>query len=173
MLPHFPPAIYPRMGAQSRRRESPRFIFCDATMRVVCASREIDPEMLSEKAMRAMAPHCLQSVRSKTVLFEAYDENTVVRIVPLSGESDGCVVLFVEALGRREGAAVAKQFGLTRREAQVLPLIVRGTSNSAMAGILSIAESTIGDHVKSIMRKMKASNRIEIISKALNLEEEI
>jgi DNA-binding NarL/FixJ family response regulator len=68
---------------------------------------------------------------------------------------------------------VSRTFGLTKREAEVLPLILRGTTNSSMASILCIAESTIGDHVKSIMRKMNTSKRIGILRKTFQLEDDM
>jgi DNA-binding CsgD family transcriptional regulator len=165
-------AIAPHSGDQPKRRKSPRFILVDAAMHIVCASNDIDPKLLLDDLLHDLAPRCGQSIRSKSVLFETYRDDTIVRIVPLSGKSDGCAILFLEDLGRREQADAAKEFGLTRREAQILPLIVRGATNSAIAALLNLAQSTVGDHVKNIMRKMNTSNRIEVVNKVFHLAED-
>jgi DNA-binding CsgD family transcriptional regulator len=155
-------------------RESPRFVICDETMRVVCASPDFNPELLADHALESLEWSCRESRRSKTVMFEAHNGQSVMRIVPLSGKNAGYVALFIENLGRRGAIpAVTKNFGLTRREAEVLPLILRGATNSGIADTLCVAESTIGDHVKNIMRKMNTTRRIGILHKTFNLEEDM
>jgi DNA-binding CsgD family transcriptional regulator len=159
------------MPHPTQLRESPQFVICDERMRVVCSSPHVDGDLLLDRALLSLESRCRESRRSRTVLFETYDDNSVVRIIPLAGKNTGCVALFIETLDRRGSLSGAtKNFGLTKREAQVLPLILRGTTNSRIADILCVSESTIGDHVKNIMRKMETSNRIGILHKAFNLE---
>ncbi len=50
---------------------------------------------------------------------------------------------------------------LTRRELEVLALIADGQTNSQIAGRLVISESTAKSHVKRILRKLGAGNRVE------------
>jgi DNA-binding CsgD family transcriptional regulator len=155
-------------------RGSPQFVICDDAMHVVCASPDFNPELLAEHALESLEWSCRESRRSKTVMFEAHDGQRVMRIVPLTGTNAGYVALFIESPGRRGAIpSVTKNFGLTRREAEVLPLILRGATNSGIADILCVAESTIGDHVKNIMRKMHTTKRIGILHKAFNLEDDM
>ena len=154
-------------------RESPQFVICDEAMHVVCASPGINQELLVDRVLQPLESRCRESRRSKTVLFEAHDDKSILRIVPLAGKNAGCVALFIETLDRRGVSGATKNFGLTKREAEVLPLILRGATNSGIADALCLAESTIGDHVKNIMRKMKTSKRIGILHKAFNLEEDM
>lgn len=54
------------------------------------------------------------------------------------------------------------RFGLTRRELQVVPLMVQGYSNREIAGTLSISIQTVKHHCSHIYDKIGASNRLEL-----------
>jgi DNA-binding CsgD family transcriptional regulator len=54
---------------------------------------------------------------------------------------------------------------LTKREIEVLELMVRGASNATIAERLIIKEGTVKSHVKHILRKLDAINRAEAISR--------
>lgn len=54
---------------------------------------------------------------------------------------------------------------LTRRELEVLRLVVRGQSNSAIAAELVISQATVKFHVANVLRKLHVSNRAEAVSR--------
>ena len=56
---------------------------------------------------------------------------------------------------------------LTRRELQVLELIVRGFSNLQIAKSLNIGEYTVKNHVKEILRKLQAQDRTQAATEAI------
>ncbi|MBA2636736.1 MAG: GAF domain-containing protein [Solirubrobacterales bacterium] len=58
---------------------------------------------------------------------------------------------------------------LTRRELDVLALIVEGETNGAIAQALVVAEGTVKFHVKNILRKLRVANRAEATSRYLHL----
>jgi DNA-binding CsgD family transcriptional regulator len=58
---------------------------------------------------------------------------------------------------------------LTRRELDVLRLMARGKTNSAVAAELVISEGTVKFHVNNILRKLHAGNRAEAASLYLRL----
>jgi DNA-binding CsgD family transcriptional regulator/tetratricopeptide (TPR) repeat protein len=60
-------------------------------------------------------------------------------------------------------------FGLTRRERDVLPLLVKGRTNRQIAEELFISENTAGVHVSNILGKMGASTRTEAAGIAARL----
>jgi two-component system nitrate/nitrite response regulator NarL len=51
--------------------------------------------------------------------------------------------------------------GLSAREAQVLQLLVVGSSNKAMARALAISSETVKVHMRAILRKLNARNRTQ------------
>jgi DNA-binding NarL/FixJ family response regulator len=53
---------------------------------------------------------------------------------------------------------------LTRRELEVLVMVVGGASNAQIADRLVISESTVKSHVKNILRKLGARNRTQAAS---------
>jgi LuxR family transcriptional regulator, regulator of acetate metabolism len=58
---------------------------------------------------------------------------------------------------------------LTRRELEVLKLMVRGETNAGIARDLVVAEGTVKYHVKNVLRKLHAANRAEATSVYLRL----
>ena len=60
-------------------------------------------------------------------------------------------------------------FGLTRRERDVLPLLVKGRTNRQIADELFISENTAGVHVSNILGKLGASTRTEAAGIAARL----
>ena len=55
---------------------------------------------------------------------------------------------------------------LTPREQQVLDLIGLGKTTKEVAAILNLSTSTIGNHRKSICRKVRAHSTAELVSYA-------
>ncbi|MGJ8744919.1 response regulator transcription factor [Polaribacter sp.] len=65
-----------------------------------------------------------------------------------------------------------KQFGLTKKEKQILPLILSGKTNSEISEILKNSKRTIETHRFNMMKKMNVKNLMELSAKAskYNLE---
>ena len=73
----------------------------------------------------------------------------------------------VESLIQTESSDPAPGEDLTRRELDVLSLLVKGLSNPEIAGRLSVSRSTVKSHVSSILSKLGVSNRVEAITIAI------
>jgi len=58
---------------------------------------------------------------------------------------------------------------LTPRELDVLRLMARGRTNAAIAGELTLAGGTVKFHVNNILRKLRAANRAEAVSRYLHM----
>jgi DNA-binding NarL/FixJ family response regulator len=57
------------------------------------------------------------------------------------------------------------EFGLTRRERELLPMIARGHTNKEIAAQLNVSEQTVKNHIHRIIQKAGASNRLEIVER--------
>ena len=58
---------------------------------------------------------------------------------------------------------IAEDFGLTRREAEVLPYLARGRSAKVIAGALFVSEPTIRTHTRHILEKTCLHSKQELI----------
>ncbi len=58
--------------------------------------------------------------------------------------------------------ATEPDVALTGREREVLRLVARAMTNKQVAAALYISEQTVKNHIKSIMRKLRATNRVEL-----------
>jgi len=58
---------------------------------------------------------------------------------------------------------------LTAREREIVELMVTGARNSDIADRLVVSEDTVKSHVKSVLRKLRAANRAEAVSRYLRL----
>jgi DNA-binding NarL/FixJ family response regulator len=112
----------------------------------------------------------LEAVRSccelGTQVVHVVDEDIVLRIVALQGYSREYAAIMIESFGHRGSLErAAKAYGLTKREVEILSLVVQGMSNAEIAEGLYIAHSTVADHIKSLMRKTRTTKRIHLLSK--------
>jgi DNA-binding NarL/FixJ family response regulator len=60
-----------------------------------------------------------------------------------------------------------EQFGLSRREREVLAEVLSGFGNKMIAGRLHISEDTVKSHMKAIFRKLGARDRAHAVALAL------
>jgi DNA-binding NarL/FixJ family response regulator len=53
--------------------------------------------------------------------------------------------------------------GLTERQVDVLALMMQGKSNKAISRVLNLAEPTVKNHVRGILKALKVTNRTEAV----------
>jgi DNA-binding NarL/FixJ family response regulator len=70
-------------------------------------------------------------------------------------------------MARRSRAAKAVASSLTRREREVLELVVRGYSNRQVARTLDIAERTVESHLFGLYGKLGARSRVQAAQRAV------
>lgn len=86
---------------------------------------------------------------------------------PAGGSPGGLGVRSAALSARGTGALPA---GLSARELEVLALIAGGKTNATIARRLGIAESTVKQHVKNILRKLDVGTRAEAVARWFNVD---
>lgn len=59
---------------------------------------------------------------------------------------------------------------LTRKEKEVLALLVKGKSNKEIASDLFVSETTVKSHISNILRKLDVKDRTQAVIKAIELK---
>lgn len=72
-------------------------------------------------------------------------------------------VLFSSSEGINCIKAYLQQRGLSKRESEVVILVVQGLTNKQVADRLCVAEKTVKFHLTNVYKRMKISRRSEII----------
>jgi DNA-binding NarL/FixJ family response regulator len=67
----------------------------------------------------------------------------------------------------RDANPASIRWGLTRREIEVLDLLLTAASDKEIARHLGISRSTASKHVENILKKMKVTNRTAAVSLSL------
>lgn len=86
-------------------------------------------------------------------------------LLPTPGE--GRIMVLMERVVEKHQVDIDKarrQFQLSKREAEVVRFLCQGLANRDISETLFISEYTVKDHIKSVMKKMEAGSRNEIIS---------
>jgi DNA-binding CsgD family transcriptional regulator len=61
-----------------------------------------------------------------------------------------------------------QQYGITKREEEILYLICAGKSNREISRLLFISLQTVKDHIYSIFRKTDVKNRVQLVNRFQN-----
>jgi DNA-binding NarL/FixJ family response regulator len=124
-------------------------------------------------AMQDDAKHFLKAVRRGIlgyVLQEASAEDVIAAVRGVARGEAVCPAFLTRVLfnyvASRTGALpieAPRQFKLTRREQQLVPLVGRGLTNKEIAAELSLSEQTIKSHIHRILRKVGVEDRSAIL----------
>jgi DNA-binding NarL/FixJ family response regulator len=59
-------------------------------------------------------------------------------------------------------ARIKLEFGLTRRQQQLVPMIAQGLTNKEIASHLNLSEQTVKNHIHGILRRVGANDRLQV-----------
>ena len=63
----------------------------------------------------------------------------------------------------QEQARLMREFGLTRRQGEVMALLIQGKTYKAIGGVLGVSENTVRSHVKKLYDKAGVTSRMELL----------
>jgi DNA-binding CsgD family transcriptional regulator len=158
--------------ALAQRRGSPKFFIADRKRAVLACSPELVDCPLLARSLDVLCALLERTGSLDATAFEPLDRESMLRIIPLSGLYPGCFALFIEPINGRNDAIVSavKRYDVTKREADVLALLVKGFSTQRIAQHLFISEGTVADHVKSLFRKTRTNKRSELVSRVFHYD---
>ena len=115
---------------------------------------------------RARAAEQLNTIGSqlRTIANECHDSVASVGEFSLGKAPDERLTELPLATRVTKRAVDSVREVLTAREVQILELMATGMSNARIAAQLVISEGTVKQHVKHILRKLRAGNRVEAVS---------
>jgi len=124
------------------------------------------PTAVYEIAARALAPDDAAPGLANRVRIRARTGRwTVIEGAPLEGGEPGWVAVTVRAATAEEVVdLLCKVHGLTRREREVVGLVLAGLATKQLGRAMGISSYTVQDHLKAIFAKTGASSRRELIS---------
>jgi DNA-binding CsgD family transcriptional regulator len=174
-----------------KSRSSPGILIFDANNRLVYSNQaaleyfpglrrgKVSPEILGlclslkgqtrPQSRQKESAHCL-------VIDSISDFPFSLRAFPVTerrpGKTENFVMILVEKIVDRHLAELdfdklRHDYGLTKREKEVLELISQGLSNLEISRKLFISEYTVKDHIKKILSKMNLGSRSGIIASLL------
>jgi DNA-binding CsgD family transcriptional regulator len=101
--------------------------------------------------------------------FNLLDDFRILRAVRVIGHEGTMFILSVEEDRNRNGLVrAARRHELTRRETEVLGLILDGSSASEIANALAISEHTVQGYFKRLLYKTGARNRVSMVAGILD-----
>lgn len=137
---------------------------------LLCAGgKRLRPEL--ETVVSKLIEECPDgsAAHSRVVLF---DEERTLRLSPLASPDGIQFALIVERdhTYDRIGRAVTR-FKLTRRQTEVLALVLEGASAGEIAHQLTISEYTAQGYIKSLLSKTDSRNRAAMVARVLEWEQ--
>jgi DNA-binding CsgD family transcriptional regulator len=128
----------------------------------------VERTLLMER-LEAETAQIRQMAQTATSLIEEL-RSTELDLAPANGNGqNGSHDQIQAALERPAAVAPGLDGLLTRRELEVLELMAAGASNAEIAERLVISVGTVKSHVKHILRKLRAANRAEAVSRFFRL----
>jgi DNA-binding NarL/FixJ family response regulator len=130
--------------------------------KVVLIDMEDDPEIYYDSVRAGASGYLLKDASAAEVIAGICAVAKGQAVCP----PQLCTHLF-DAFSRQQAAMpsarVKLDFGLTRRQQQIVPLIGQGLTNKEIASILNLSEQTVKNHIHGIMRCVGVKNRLEVI----------
>jgi DNA-binding CsgD family transcriptional regulator len=103
------------------------------------------------------------------VRFSLLDDFRILRAVRVIGDGSTMFILSIEEDRNRSSLLrAARRHELTRRETEVLGLILDGSSASEIADALAISEHTVHGYYKRLLYKTGARNRVSMVAGILD-----
>ncbi len=132
------------------------------TLKIVMIGMDLDSELFLQGVREGIAGYLLKDATAADVAaaVRSVANNCAVCAPEL------CRTLFDYVTRQRENYPsffIKRQFGLTRREQQLVEMIGRGFTNKEIAGDLGLSEQTVKNHIHRVLRKVGVRDRLAAV----------
>jgi DNA-binding CsgD family transcriptional regulator len=146
-------------SSQKQKHDEMWRLLCDGQLRLRPEIEQLVSKLVSDAGLDS-------SKETNAVLL---DEDRVLRLSPLVGPEETLFALIIGTNHNRDSLVrAAGRYQLTKRQAQVLALILEGDSVGEIADHLCISENTAQGYVKSLLSKTQSRNRPAMVAKVLD-----
>lgn len=136
-------------------------------IKIVLIDMDEDPEIFVKCVRSGVAAYLLKDASAANVIAAVRSVADGLAVCP----SQLCMSLF-QTVSRQwtsfPSARIRIELGLTRRQQQLVPLIAQGFTNKEIASHLNISEQTVKNHIHMILRRVGASDRLQVVDLTRN-----
>jgi DNA-binding NarL/FixJ family response regulator len=132
-------------------------------VKVILIGMETNSELLVHAVREGVAGYMLMDATASEIV-------AAIRFVINGGAvcpPELCQALFSQIAAQRTilpTFEIDEQFGLTRREQQLVEMVGRGLTNKEIASELNLSEQTVKNHVHRMLRKVGVRNRLQVVA---------
>ncbi len=128
------------------------------TTRIIALSDAYDEQHVQAAIQAGVTSYLLKHVSPNDLVNAIYD--ATIGKSTLAREA-------AQALVNAAQRPSTSRFHLTRRELEVLELMIHGMKNTEIADSLTVSRSTVKKHVSSILNKLETSSRTQAVAVAM------
>ncbi len=136
-------------------------------VKIILIDMEDDPEIFLKCVRAGAVGYLLKDASAADVISAVRSVGQGEAVCP----SKLCMSLFrtvTEQWTTFPSARIRIKLGLTRRQQQLIPLIAQGFTNKEIACHFNISEQTVKNHVHRMLRRVGASDRLQVIDLTRN-----
>jgi DNA-binding NarL/FixJ family response regulator len=131
-------------------------------LKIIMIGMELDSELFLRAVRLGIAGFLLKDAAAADVAAAVRSAANNHAICP----PELCQILFDHVAQERvtfPSFFIKQQFGLTRREQQLVEMIGRGLTNKEIAGNLCLSEQTVKNHIHRMLRKVGVRDRLAAV----------
>lgn len=131
-------------------------------IKIILIDMEDDPEIFLKSVRAGVVGYLLKDASAADVIAAVRSVGQGQAVCP----SQLCMSLF-RTVTRQwtsfPSSRIKAALGLTRRQQQLIPLIAQGFTNKEIGCHLNISEQTVKNHIHRMLRRVGASDRLQVI----------
>jgi DNA-binding NarL/FixJ family response regulator len=133
-------------------------------LRVVMVDMDSDEKTFLRAVRAGVVGYVLKDASATEVISTIRSVATGEAVCPPSLSMAMFRFVAQQSAGPRDGASIA-DYGLSRREQQMVDLLRESLTNKEIAAKLNLSEQTVKNHVHHILRKLGAQSRLSIVAR--------